>query len=315
MNRKLFIVVVLIVYSASVFCQLVKCTTVNNEDRSVSIYANSGSTVDYTIRLNFTSLSGYYNSSINSSDLAIVTAQPGYGEVMKLKRENTAVNFSLQYKYQYFPGHSFFKSPDTTRTYLIPAAKGQKVRVTRISTTPSTFPQRAGINATSDYRGTTFVYKIGDTICAARAGVAFECIDTVSQGERQETIFNTNRNRIIVEHRDGTIGVYSFLAPIKSLIKAGDEIIPGQPLAIFNKEAEKYAILFSVCYLDEKKLLSEKSIDNSFSVYYNYITTFFHVGENEAHSILQTGKEFTAEHPATIITDEMTKKEKKKYGF
>ncbi len=43
--------------------------------------------------------------------------------------------------------------------------------------------------------------------------------------------------------------------------------------------------------------------------------THFYGSVAERKSILQTGKEYIVRHPKDIIAEEMTKREKKKFGF
>jgi hypothetical protein len=132
-------------------------------------------------------------------------------------------------------------------------------------------------------------------------------------GEKTEVAVNRGRNRILIEHRDGTLGNYGITAPIHILVHSGEEVFPGQPLAVFNKESERYMVIFSISYLDEKKLLLENVPDNAF--YFMYIPTYFYGSENERSTILQVRKDYTVQHPKDIISAEMTKKEKKKFGY
>jgi hypothetical protein len=288
---------------------LIRCSTQNNPDKSVSINASSQAYADYTLKVTFTTLEGYTSRSLNISNIALVTVHPGNAEIMKLTQDNSARNFSFQYRYQYFPGLSFHKMPDTSFQYLLPASAGNRIRVTSISSTVSMLSQKLG----TEYRGTGFNYKLNDTICAARAGIVFEAIDTVTVGEKAEEIYKRGRNRINIEHRDGTLGNYGITAPIKLLVSPGDEVFPGQPLAVFNKENERYTVIFSTCYLDEKKILAENNMDNT--LYFNYMPAYFYGSENDRSTILQRNKEYTVQHPGNIIAAEMTKKEKKKFGF
>jgi hypothetical protein len=233
---------------------------------------------------------------------------------MKLTPDNSA-NRSFQYKYQYFPGTPFKKMPDTTFEYLLPAASGKKLMVNRVSSSVSSLFQRTGVNFGSEYRGTGFVYQPGDTICASRAGVVFECSDTMKTAEKNETVFVRGRNRVSIEHRDGTLGIYGVLSPMKLLVKEGDEVFPGQPLAVFDTNGEKYIVLFSTCYLDEKKLLTDNSYDNTRPVHFTYMPTYFYADENDRSTKLRVLKHYTVQHPKGIIAAEMNKKEKKKFGF
>jgi murein DD-endopeptidase MepM/ murein hydrolase activator NlpD len=289
--------------------RLISCNTQNNADGSVSIFANSQANTEYTVKLTFTSLNGFTSRLLIASDVAVVPVNPGNREIIRMVRDKSATNYSLQYRYQYFPGKAFHKIPDTTMEYLLPAAAGYELRVTAVSSTVSTLSQQLK----TDYRGTGFLYKLADTICASRAGIVFECSDTAKEGEKTEVIYRSGRNRISIEHKDGTIGIYGITAPVKLLVSAGDEVFPGQPLAVFNKESERYKIYFSTCYLDEKKLLSDNSSDNT--LYFIYMPTHFYGNENDRSSLLQVNKQYTVQHPGEIIGAEMSKKEKKKFGL
>lgn len=165
----------------------------------------------------------------------------------------------------------------------------------------------------TDYRGTGISYKANDTICAARAGIVYECSDTAREGEKVETAYRSGRNRVMVQQQDGTLGLYGITAPIKLLVKPGDDVFPGQPIAVFNKEADRYRVYFSVCFLDEGKLLSGTSQENT--QYYTYIPVVFCGSESERSSHLQSNKEYIVQHPKEIITAEMSKREKKKFGY
>jgi len=311
MNTKTILITLLLGISSSALCQqgLITCKTQSNPDNTISIYVNSLAKADYTIKIVFSSLSGYTSNSMMNSNVFLGIAHPGEMELIKFKRDNGAANFAFQYRYYFFPGRFFQRTPDTGFKYLLPATVTSQLRVTMISSTVS--PLSRALK--TEYRGTAFVYKPGDTICAARAGVVYDCSDTVKVGEKTETILNRNRNRIYIEHRDGTIGIYGVLAPIKLLVKPGDEIFPGQPLAVFTVESPKMMVLFSTLYLEEKKLLSENAPDNN--AYFTYMPTHFWASENEPSSILETQKKYNVQHPKEIVAAEMTKKEKKKMGF
>jgi hypothetical protein len=287
----------------------IRFTTQSNTDGTVSIFANSQAYGEYSVKLTFTSLSGFTSRSLSTTDIAIASAYPGYAEIMKFTRERGAANFALQYRSQYFPGRSLHKMPDTAFQYLIPATAGNRLRVIAISSSVSPMSKQLK----SEFRGTGFFCKAGDTICAARASIVYECSDTATEVEKAETVYRQGRNRIQVLQRDGTLGIYGITAPIKLLVAPGDEVFPGQPLAVFNNGTEKCRLYFSSCYLDEKKLLTGNVFDNS--IYYTYVPTHFYGSGEESSSLLQLGKEYTVQHPKEIVAEEMTRREKKKFGL
>jgi len=310
MSFKTFLFIVFSFSGISASAQrLISFKTETNPDRTVSIYANSQAYGEYTGRISFTSLSGFTTRSMTTQDIAIVRINRGNAEVMRFTRENSFTGPSLQYKTQYFPGRSFRKMPDTTFEYLIPSNAGNRVRVTGISSTVSPLSQKLG----GEYRGTAFACKLNDTICAARGGIVFFTSDTALEAEKKETAYKSGRNRVEIQHRDGTLGNYGISSPIKLLVSSGDEVIPGQPLAVFNTESEKYRLYFSISYLDEEKLIADIGFNNN--LYYVYMPAYFYGSENERPGNLQLGKEYIALRSAAIVSSEMTKREKKKFGF
>jgi len=139
--------------------RLIECTNQNNPDHSVTINANSFADADYTLRIVFSNLIGYTSRSLYTSNIGLALVNRGNTEVMKLIPDN-GPSYAFQYKYQFFPGHSFTKMPDTSFQYLIPARAGKSVGVVSVSSTTSLISQKLG----SQYRGTSFVYKLNDTI-------------------------------------------------------------------------------------------------------------------------------------------------------
>lgn len=310
MTTKTILIALFIFINSNSFCQpaMIRCSSQNNPDRSVSIYASSESDADYTVKLIFSTLSGYTSRSLISSNSALAIINKGNTEIIKLTPD-ISLTHALQYKCYSFPGHSFTKMPDTSLQYLIPASAGNQVGVISVSSTVSLLSQKLG----TEFRGTGFIYKLNDTICASRAGTVFEVSDTTTVGEKTYEVYKRGRNRIEIEHRDGTIGNYAITAPIHSLVSPGDEVFPGQPLAVFNKESERYMVIFSTRYLNEKSLLAETSPD--YNLYYIYMPIYFYASENERSTILERTKKYFAQHPPDIISKEMTKKEKKKFGY
>ena len=276
---------------------------------TLGVIAESKAFIDYTAKLTFTSISGFSSNALKTPNVALLTVRPGTSEIMRFNRLETKTSPELLFQRQYFPGKFFSKMPATTFEYLLPAAAGNHVQVTTVSSTIT--PMLKQFN--TDYRATAFVLKLNDNICASRAGTILECIDTIKTGEKSEIIYRKDRNKILVLHRDGTTGIYAVTAPIKLLVKPGDVVFPGQPLAVLNKASEKYKLYFSVCYLDEGKLVSAKSYDNR--AYYSYMSTVFYGSDKDRSSQLQINKEYTVQHPKNIIAAEMTKDEKKKFGY
>jgi hypothetical protein len=296
--------------SANAFSQttLITCRTQTNSDQSVIIYADNKSDADYTVKL-YLSLTGYTSTLSPNPGLVRV---PGKGstQIAKITPDKTGALASWSYRYQYYPGVSFRKTPDTSITYLLPGTAGNML----VASGVTNMQQLMGQKVTDNNISTGFMYQLGDTICAARAGTVYESYSGATEGEKFDQTFNRSaRNQLHVQHKDGSISHYSILAPIKLLVSDGEHVVPGQPLAVFNKEAEKYTMLYSVYYIEEKKLMKEIE-DPTKPDFWGYLQPAFLVGGTTTREIAP-GKTYTVEFNNEVIARELSKKEKKNLGL
>ncbi len=292
---------------------LVNCSSVRNPDNSISIFADSWAYGTYTVKLIFSSLTGYSTIPFVSQDMALATVERGKHEILKAAMNKSEVQYAFQYRYLYYPGRALEKRPDSNFLYLLPTNAGNSLRVSPVSS----LAERLSQKRPDDFSGTGFVYKLGDTICAARAGIVYECNDAVKAGETTNDFFKSERNKINIQQRDGSLCNYDLLAPVHLLVSAGDEVFPGTPLAVFNKESDKYMVLLSSFFLDKKKVMLPGSNDNSPAPScYGYTPMHFYTGPgNNTISRLEINNQYIAQHPKEIIAAEMSKREKKKGGY
>ena len=294
---------------------LITCRMVANSDRTVSINVESLAYGDYTVKISFQNLQGYRGMGI-FGDMGIFVVQRGTRELVKLEPIKSASSYSLGYTYSYFAGNYLNRAPsDTGFLYLLPGTPNNIVRISTVSSLES----RLGKTSESSYIGTSFLYASGDTICATRAGLVYECSDEAKEGETVKEVFRSNRNRILIQQKDGTLARYMIRAPIKLLVDKGDNVIPGQPIAIFNKESERYEMALAVEYLDGNKLSAIKDIAGEVPANrnpYRFLPTIFCIGEDGSSSALRVPNQtFKVAYPKELIGKELTKKEKKKLGL
>lgn len=88
-------------------------------------------------------------------------------------------------------------------------------------------------------------------------------------------------------------------------------------MAVFDEESAKYQVLFSVYYLDQKRVLSDNDayISSASPSCFVYLPAHFYSDENEPSISLSVNKEYLVQHPRELIALEMTKRDKKKMGF
>jgi hypothetical protein len=310
MRVKIFYLVCCIMFLLRLPAQqrLIQLSNQTNPDKSISIFAENLAPVTKTVQFFFDELRGYRSSL--SENFAVTTVYRGKTEILRLTPEKTAANYALKYSLHTYEGMALHKAPDTNFVYLIPANTGVIVRAGFITALESAFGQKKQ----PDYFGIGFEYHPGDTICAARAGIVYDCKASIDSGERTQELFKRNRNYIHIEAHDGTLDKYQITAPIDLLVTAGDRVIPGQPLAVFKPNSEKFTVLFSVSYLDEKRLRNVSKDMNAEIIagLYHFVHPLFYSEGLTAAEIPGPGRFYQANHPYNIVSAELSKKEKKK---
>jgi hypothetical protein len=277
--------------------------TLSNEtnpiDGVITINAQSVATGTYTlkIKINANGFTNNYTSPFSK------TITQGTSQICKLTPDKSASMRGLGYNYTYFAGSAFRKPPTNFPHYILPISNGKTTKAS------STIDLSAVLNDKINNlkTGQGFYFEKGDTICAARAGQIFNINDQVKQGEGRETLYASERNQIQIQHGDGTIAYYTMLAPIKCLVENGNRVIPGQPIAVFNSTSTRYTLLLSINYLDESKLNTDYPKD-----VYTPLPLYFYLNENSQSTQLIDGQKYEATRSLNIITEELSKREKKR---
>ena len=292
-------------FSSTTFAQsnLISLETVYGANGDAIIYSNSKASVNYTLKINFKIMLGFEPIASNPY---ITGVKVGRNQITKVIRDQNASTVILQYGYTYYAGIAFRKAPIDYLHYILPVSPGKTTRVTKVASLSDLLGQKSD----TQFYAQGFTYNLGDTICATRAGTVYNIDDQLKQGKGGDTLFTSNRNKIYIQHKDGTLGYYTFLSPIKSLVKNGDFVIPGQPVAIFNTMSNQYTMLFSVLYLVEEKIKFDET-----KYLYNALPTFYYLNENALSTKLLENQKYDAKIATEIISEELSKREKKKYGY
>lgn len=289
---------------------LVTLSTERNSDNSLSILAATSIFGEYTVRLQFSEFSGYNSSLPVSSNIAIATVfRSSRIELSRLTQQKVSGRYALEYKYSYYPGRALRRVSEPDYLYLLPAKEGRAVQSVKVSSLEELLKRPDG----EKIYPAGFIFKQGDTICASRAGVVSQ-LEDANSGDRKTELYSNSRNNISIQHKDGTIGHYSILAPVEALVTPGDYVVPGQPIAVFNKPADKYYVFFSVSYLDEKKLAVNYGNISRSPVMYTHLPLHFSDAAGKAFE-LESNKEYTAAHPKELVGAELSRKDKKRLGL
>lgn len=248
----------------------------------------------------------------NSSGKRTVTKSvKGYsGNLFTLKPLNSDRGIGFSYTYNYFIGNKNAK-PDLEHKYALPFKPGKSIHVKKLSYLGNKYGKEAPKNWTSFQ----FLTEPNDTVCAARKGLVIKIVDDNKPNAQLDYGYRQDANYILIEHDDGTIARYGVIREKGGLVKVGEEIFPGTPIAISGTydKPENSQLRFSIYYMDKDmdyNIFKEYTLQNRPDIY-AYLNPKFKTKEylGELHS----NKDYTVVLDDEMITSEMSKRERKKY--
>ena len=279
--------------SISSFAQI-EIETERDKDGNVIISAFNSSSVPYTLQFDFSRLQ---NLSAAGGGSPMGISNPGTSRVLTLKRVNSSQGTDFSYSYRYIKGNIYSKSK-IDPLYLIPVKEGVAVR----GVSMTHIENRLRPKEQNDmFVGVAFYLPEEVTIVAPRKGYISDMKMDYRAG-KNDLDFARSENYIEIYHADGTLTQIKVLKAGSELVKIGQQVFPGDPLA--TSAGENYqngrhvrVIPLRVSKDEEGKIHSEI-----------YPVKFVLDGGYET---IEKPVESTVIHPEEIITLEMTKKELK----
>lgn len=114
---------------------------------------------------------------------------------------------------------------DSSYVYALPYLAGKKYRVIQGYFSRMTHKERAALD---------FNLRRGDTILAAREGVVTRVKEDGKKGGLNKK-YRSEGNNIVIQHPDGSRAGYWHLQHRGAMVKQGDSIQKGQPIALAGK--------------------------------------------------------------------------------
>lgn len=265
----------------------------------IVFWADNRSPIPYTVTLTFTKLGNTVSASEGVPQEMVATT--GKRRLFSLRPSSEQQPVTYSYRVRMRRGDAKVRA-DTTFVYLFPLAEGKKVKVIpgysyslekvleRLKEGDTSRPQK------SPMTGVGFKTTEGDTIVAARRGVVSEVVEQKPTGDQTS---DRSKNYVEVYHPDGTFARYMLLKYDGIFVKEGDEVFPGQPLGIIGSGTQAFGshLRFTVTLPGENS--------------HRFLPCFYLSSEQAGQPDLKTG--YVVAHPASIIMQEMSKKEKKRY--
>jgi hypothetical protein len=238
-----------------------------------------------------------------------VTVTPGTQRIFTLKKITIGQPIHYNYHYKTFKGCTN-PHADTAFAYLLPVAPGKETRSGQEYYLAQKF---GGESEPRGWYALTFHVQSGDTVFAARSGRVTE---TLEEADIKDTGVSYARGENFVEiaHNDCSFGRYRVFRDSSIFVHAGDWVVAGQPIGIAG--GDKYnsgpQVQFSVYYNYDEDVIKDGQPTGKVH-HWAYVPMQFWT-KDKGKIRLTNHASYISEHPADLITREMTKKEAKKWA-
>jgi hypothetical protein len=281
----------------------IQLSSITNKDGSIDILYNGDFRGSYFLKLQFS-----YLQNAAYSDFGHVV-RSYRGKLTTLKPLNQINGISFSYSYQFWRGRPL-KEYDKNQTYLLPYSAGKSVMVQYVNH----INQILDLPVPPNWVSYAFITKNPDTIFSCRKGIVVDVINEFQTDTFKLYKYQSQKNYIVVEHEDGTLARYTGLEKDKFQVKPGEKVFPGTPIGIigrYDKTPNHFVLHISFYYLDTSNKTVEAGSNNSFGIFYNYITPMFltnygiqTLGDNDMYQVLTSNE---------VVKSEMSKKEIKSH--
>jgi len=277
--------------------RIIEISTVRNKDKTIDIFYVKKKPGTYTVKLKFNSIS---NTDVSEHEEVV---QYDSGKIMTLEPIDKNKTISYGFTTSYLLGNSKPKV-DSLFQYILPYKKDM---IKTISESYSINEKYFGAEKNENWKSYLIGSKTADTVYAMRKGIVVEIINEFVTDTLVKT--TSKKNRIIIEHLDGTLASYKGFKLNTIFVKLGETVYPATPLGIIDQNYNKSHLLnFSIYYL-RKDIFDrdpEATVKTAKSPY-NYIDPYFYTSEGVVKIIAK--KKYTADYNQIILTKELTKKE------
>lgn len=238
----------------------------------------------------------YYNSDYCDYYLMLstdnnFTLTPGKNTLKRIisKSDRSDDTYNYHFTYRFFKG-KFIDKFNADFLYALPFHDGDSTR----------------FKVNTKQRSLTFLFSCQDkdTIYATRGGVVclYDATDMSSK------YFNPHKeNCLLIYHQDYTFAEYTGLT--KTFVNPGDLVNVGQAIGVVNvtNKINPYQLSIAFFFLDKNKVANKQTGDK-----YSHFAPLFHTA-NAGNVKLDENKAYIAQLNDTLITEEMSKREKKHY--
>lgn len=154
------------------------------------------------------------------------------------------------------------------------------------------------------------MFNRADTIYAARKGLVVIIGDQNAPESKYGVIANKGINYVVVEHQDGSYAVYYGFTRGTIGVQVGETVFPDTPLGCAGAiDSTHYAVDVRLCHLAGR--IFEKGNTYTYEKAFETIDLDPLFSTSEGEQKLNSGKSYQAVLSEELVTQEMTKREKK----
>ncbi|NOU59539.1 M23 family metallopeptidase [Marinifilum caeruleilacunae] len=278
-----------------------------NTDNSVDVNFKKQLVGTYLINIEFDQLSNCENYS-SAKYTYSGTIRGRVGKVLTLKPKDPNMGIGFSFSYQYHRGKPFPKIKENF-VYLLPFSKGTKVKVNHMNY----LGKRFGKGAPDSWKAFQFITEKSEPVVAMRKGVVVEVKDQFVADTTKDFHYNDNVNEVLIEHRDGTLARYSCFKSGSICVKEGQTVHPNTKLGLtgWYSASKKRELHVFIYYLKIRMLEKLEDEENKQNAYAYIDPLFYHKGDKVN---LLSGNLYVSDSNDELITQEFTRREKKKYS-
>jgi len=255
-----------------------------------------------TVKVNFKILVNY--QVVGGRNPFFKTISPGNNRLFNLKKANENGTSDFSYNTSSISGRLKYDLDENIH-YAMPISQGHESDVSFMNFLRNKYGDE---EVPEHWNAMTFSGSKGDTIRCSRKGVVIDLESShVAERTEDQITFKRNTNYIKIEHEDGTIAEYDLFETNSTMVKIGDRVQVGDPLGTIGDYGfAKPNVQFVVYYYD-----LDNWVKNSGKSKIRYMPLNFWTKEHKGQ--LESKSSYTQDFHYDLISQEMNKKEKKKW--
>lgn len=274
-----------------------------NSRDGYTFYATNQSPTPYIVTVDFSIL-----ENLRASTSLPFSRNVNHSRTRLFNLTREMDNYRTNYRYRYRTHFGCLNTEPVDVEYLLPYPEGVQARAGELSY----IYEEINRGTPEDWYSIVFYMDDESTIHAARKGTVISMRDE-DNSTQEGLVFSSNRNFVVVAHDDCTFSRYSTFRDGKIFVEIGDTVYPGDSLGEMAGEEFGFGnqIRLLTYYRNDESVTFNRE-DSEEIHNWHYVQPAFRTGTGKSQT-LDTGKEYISIHPEEVITEEMGRRERRRW--